>query len=82
LAGWLEDVDCPDPIKDNAVLIVSELVTNTIVHTDSAPHLEADYDDGRLRVAVRDDDPGQPTIVARSEDGGPISPMTRPRSSR
>ena len=62
LTGWLREVDCPDDVKDNAVLAVSELVTNSIVHTASAPVVVAAYDDGRLRVEVRDDDPGEPTL--------------------
>ena len=64
LAGWLREVDCPDDVKENAVLAVSELVTNSIVHTASAPVVAAAYDDGRLRVEVRDDDPGEPTMLA------------------
>jgi anti-sigma regulatory factor (Ser/Thr protein kinase) len=64
LASWLSEVDCPDRVKDDAVLAVSELVSNTIVHTASAPILEATYDDGRLRVEVRDDDPGEPAMLA------------------
>jgi anti-sigma regulatory factor (Ser/Thr protein kinase) len=62
LAGWLHEVDCPDDVKENAVLAVSELVTNSIVHTASTPVLDAAYDDGRLRVEVGDDDPGAPTM--------------------
>jgi anti-sigma regulatory factor (Ser/Thr protein kinase) len=59
----VHEVDCPDDVKDNAVLAVSELVTNSIVHTASAPVVVAAYDDGRLRVEVRDDDPGEPTLL-------------------
>jgi Histidine kinase-like ATPase domain len=62
--GWLQAVDCPEEVKQDAVLVVSELVTNAITHTASAPRMAADYDDGRLRVAVEDHDPRQPTILA------------------
>jgi anti-sigma regulatory factor (Ser/Thr protein kinase) len=66
----LQEVDCPEEVKQDAVLVVSELVTNAIMHTASAPRMEADYDDGRLRVAVEDHDPRQPTILAPGDNIG------------
>ena len=41
-------------------LLTSEVVSNVVLHTASAPHLEADVTPGRVRVAVYDEDPTLP----------------------
>ncbi|GGY39383.1 ATPase [Streptomyces djakartensis] len=65
LAGWSV---CEDTC-DSAVLVVSELVTNAIVHTAST-HIvcELHDGDGLVRIAVRDEGcaPGQPHAAART----------------
>lgn len=75
--GFVEDAmsvaglqgDCPE-----ALLLVSELVTNAVVHARSgAIHLEVSVDDGTLRCVVVDDDPDrQPAVrsAGGSEVGG------------
>jgi anti-sigma regulatory factor (Ser/Thr protein kinase) len=42
------------------LLVVSELTTNTIVHTRSAPTVVASFDEGRLRIKVHDHDRALP----------------------
>jgi anti-sigma regulatory factor (Ser/Thr protein kinase) len=72
--GFVEDAlaaagrkgDCPE-----ALLLVSELVTNAVVHARSgAIRLEVQVDDGTLRCVVVDDDPDrQPTVRADAAKG-------------
>jgi anti-sigma regulatory factor (Ser/Thr protein kinase) len=47
-------------LDEVAVLLVSELVTNAVVHTRSAPEVTARLDGGRLRVEVEDESPTPP----------------------
>jgi anti-sigma regulatory factor (Ser/Thr protein kinase) len=44
----------------DAVLLVSELVTNALLHARSAPTVELTRDGDRVRVAVCDDSPVAP----------------------
>ncbi len=44
----------------DAVLLVSELVTNALLHARCAPTVELSRDGNRVRVAVRDDSPVAP----------------------
>ena len=57
LAAWGHD----DAV-DIAILLVSELVTNSILHARSDVDLIVTEDDGRLRVEVRDASPEAPTV--------------------
>jgi anti-sigma regulatory factor (Ser/Thr protein kinase) len=52
--------------RDTAVLLVSELVTNVVRHTGSAPRLTVTTAGGVLRCAVRDADPAHPVTRAPS----------------
>ncbi|MBM7442564.1 anti-sigma regulatory factor [Streptomyces sp. HB132] len=70
LADWRLAGD----VHDAAVLIVSELVTNAIVHTASARVVcELRCDEGRLRISVQDQghQPGGPrlSLTAEGEHG-------------
>src|SRR5215472_5952008 len=50
-------------LEDTAVLVVSELVTNVVVHAEPFPAfmvLRLEIADGCLRIAVRDADPNVP----------------------
>lgn len=49
-------------ITDDATLIVSELVTNALVHTIGPVLLSLDADDSRLRIEVRDDSRQHPHL--------------------
>ena len=62
LGDWLATIPCSDTVTRDAQLVVSELITNTILHTRSAPTVVASYDDGRLRIEVHDQDRAPPRI--------------------
>ena len=53
-------------------LLVSELVTNAVVHASSAPRIEVHLGRESVRVAVRDDDPAMPAprIPDQARPGG------------
>jgi DNA-binding NarL/FixJ family response regulator len=55
-----------------AELLITELVTNAVVHTSSAPRVEVELFPDRVRVAVQDDDPTppRPRNPAQDEPGG------------
>ena len=72
LRDWLTTVSCPEQLRDDILLVVSELVTNAVVHARSDPIVVAMFDDGRLRIEVHDQASGSPPIVTSSAgpDGG------------
>jgi anti-sigma regulatory factor (Ser/Thr protein kinase) len=51
-----------DPIIDDIELVVSELVTNAVLHARSATRLTIEGDDDRVRITVADDDPAPPRL--------------------
>ncbi|WP_406131915.1 SpoIIE family protein phosphatase [Streptomyces anthocyanicus] len=63
----------PDDDIDGVLLIVSELVTNALVHTDGKVRLDLTLIGGRLRVAVADASPRtpvKPTSIGWEATGG------------
>jgi len=60
LGEWLDTVPCSDTVARDAQLVVTELTTNTIVHTRSAPTIVASFDESRLRIEVHDQDRAPP----------------------
>lgn len=67
-----EDWGCPE-VTDVATLIVSELVTNAIVHAATPAELRAKWADGVLRLEVLDHaegNPPDPRIAAPDDEGG------------
>jgi anti-sigma regulatory factor (Ser/Thr protein kinase) len=70
LQSWLEAVECVDPVPGDALLVVSELVTNVVTHTTSAVVVVATFDDHRLRIEVHDQDPQAPVAIPRAAVGG------------
>lgn len=64
--GALAEVD-PD-LVDAVELLVSELVTNAVIHASSAPRLEVALLPDRVRVEVHDDDPAMPARRTPDED--------------
>lgn len=69
LRAW--DVAGADP--DTVLLVVSELVTNALVHTDGPVRLDLTLTDHRLRIAVADCSPRspvQPTSIGWEATGG------------
>lgn len=59
-----------EPVTEVAVLLVSELVTNAVVHAHSQPRLTATPQDGGVYVGVTDDSPDMP--VVRGDDGAGV----------
>lgn len=68
---WLTDAcrtwRCED-LAPVAVLLVSELTTNSVLHAGTSCRVDADYDDPLLRVSVSDDLPGDVGLSGRSID--------------
>jgi anti-sigma regulatory factor (Ser/Thr protein kinase) len=52
--AWLTEAGCDGELRTNTVLVVSELVTNAIVHAKSASKVRVSLRDGRVRVEVYD----------------------------
>jgi anti-sigma regulatory factor (Ser/Thr protein kinase) len=61
---------CADELVDNAALVVSETVTNAVVHACSAPRLRVSVVDDRLRVEVHDTSRALPVLCAPSAAAG------------
>jgi anti-sigma regulatory factor (Ser/Thr protein kinase) len=70
LRDWLATIPCPDNVARDAQLVVSELTTNTIVHTRSAPTIVVSYDEGRLRIEVHDQDRSPPRAGQPADANG------------
>jgi len=67
---WLQAVlkrwQCPDAIVDNAVLCLSELATNAVIHAGTPARVVAEMDERRLLVTVSD--AGRQGTAARRSD--------------
>ena len=59
--------------REVAELLVSELVTNAVVHAASAVEVEIEHDDSAVLVRVRDADTG-PLVTCRSRCSTRSSP--------
>lgn len=59
---WLIGLSCPADFVDDMALVVSELVTNAVVHAGSGARLCAEVHDGRLRLEVDDASPTPPAM--------------------
>jgi anti-sigma regulatory factor (Ser/Thr protein kinase) len=70
LGDWLATIPCSDIVVRDAQLVVSELTTNTIVHTRSTPTIVASFDEGRLRIEVHDQDRAPPRPCVESDASG------------
>ena len=57
VGGLLVPTLVPPEVAEDVLLLVSELVTNAVLHARSAVHLSAVVEPGRVLVAVGDDDP-------------------------
>jgi len=56
----------PPELAEDVLLLVSELVTNAVLHAGTGVRLRASTADGRVLVAVSDDDPRhQPLLTDR-----------------
>lgn len=64
IAAFLEPAEVPVSIIDDVLLLVSELVTNAVVHAGSPAVVRLDADIERIKVTVADRDAERtPTIV-------------------
>jgi anti-sigma regulatory factor (Ser/Thr protein kinase) len=70
LRSWLGQVDCADDVVDDVMVVVSELVTNVVMHTKSDSVVTAAFDDHRLRIEVHDHDPRGPAVAENASRGG------------
>jgi anti-sigma regulatory factor (Ser/Thr protein kinase) len=68
LSSWLRDVECSAATSRDVILVVSELVTNAVVHAGSVHRVVAALVDARLRIEVYDRDSRPPRL---RPDGGP-----------
>ncbi|MFJ3921602.1 ATP-binding protein [Streptomyces sp. NPDC090022] len=69
----LETVPCPRDIAEDLALIVSELVTNAVLHADGPYALTLGVGPGRAGIAVSDSSPhlsGRHDGTRRTEPGG------------
>jgi len=57
-------------LRDDALLVVSELVENAVRHAHSASVLRIELRAGALSIAVRDDDPAPAVLLPASPDAG------------
>lgn len=58
----------PPPVRDDAVLLVSELMSNAVRHGGSWVRLELTVGDDVFTVAVHDDGPGMPIMRNGTRD--------------
>ncbi|MFJ9197267.1 ATP-binding protein [Streptomyces flaveolus] len=65
---WLKTTDQPDRVAD-AVLVVSELVTNAVLHTRDSCLLTLTLSGGQLDIAVADHGEELPDLHARAGGG-------------
>jgi anti-sigma regulatory factor (Ser/Thr protein kinase) len=68
--AWLADVDCGGVSPEDALLVVSELVTNVVMHAVSESVVVARLDDHRLQIEVHDRDPNVPILMTGTAAGG------------
>ena len=67
LAGWLDGIGVDGQARSDLLIVVSELVTNAVLHAASAPEVVASFDDGRIRLEVHDSEFAPP--IERTADG-------------
>lgn len=67
---WLRATGATKEQVDSAVLIVSELVTNAVVHTVSATTLQLSWDGPGLRVEVIDSGPARGALMSHQSPSG------------
>jgi hypothetical protein len=53
---------CPEPIVETAELLITELISNAILHTSSPPVMHIDVDFGTVRISVSDESSQTPEV--------------------
>jgi CheY-like chemotaxis protein len=71
LRSWCRDWGCTD-VVDDAVVVVSELVTNAVLHAGTGCELRARVSHDRLRIEVLDEGAGSPDpqLVSDEDEHG------------
>lgn len=64
LADACRSAALPAHLSEDAVLLISELVTNVVIHGGAQARVSVTTDDGGVRVDVSDDGRGRPQIPA------------------
>ena len=62
IADFCSAAELPPGVCETAALLVSELVTNAIIHGRTAATIEAHRPGDHLRVTVHDNNPGLPPV--------------------
>jgi anti-sigma regulatory factor (Ser/Thr protein kinase) len=62
ISGFCSAAELPDAICQDAALLVSELVTNAVIHGRTTATVEVHRPADTLRVTVRDDNPQLPAV--------------------
>jgi anti-sigma regulatory factor (Ser/Thr protein kinase) len=70
VAGALADCDCPDPTIDAALLLVSEVATNAVVHAATPFTVRVSHSDHAVTIEVGDQSPLKPEEREPHLDGG------------
>jgi anti-sigma regulatory factor (Ser/Thr protein kinase) len=71
LRGWLERTPCRSECPDDVELVVSELVTNALVHTRTTAALRATLTERAVHIEVHDQAPIPPHVrEAQGAAGG------------
>lgn len=60
-----------DEVADDVALVLSELLTNAVLHAGGATSCRLSVTGGMLEVAVADDDPRSPAALRSAEDAEP-----------
>lgn len=69
VSEWLSEWGCSELCHRDVLVVLSELVTNAVVHARSAPVVVVWCSDGRLRIEVADSSAAAP--IMRVADGTP-----------
>src|SRR5712675_1581964 len=73
-----------DDVRDTALLLSSELVTNAVIHASSATEVSMAVIDGALEVSVSDSEPQVAPLLLRRHPGraGPADQQTTREGGR
>jgi anti-sigma regulatory factor (Ser/Thr protein kinase) len=72
VAAWFDRVQLPQARLDDLLLVVSELVTNAVVHAATSVRLVIRSDGRRVVTEVYDGDPRRPVVATGSAREMPV----------
>jgi anti-sigma regulatory factor (Ser/Thr protein kinase) len=70
VAGFLIECSCPEPTIESALLLVSELATNAVVHAATPFGVRLSHSEQAVTIEVSDFSAGKPVERAPNPDGG------------